>query len=118
VRSRVIIGALSKRQQLCIKRLFMSRSDIDVVGPIADAVELLIAVRAINAEAVILPLSKDDGEPGLCSHLLSEFPGLVVLAISAGGERVFLFDQAIAKTEILDHGKTIMNLISPGKSPS
>ena len=109
---KVIIGALSERQQLQIKRLFTSRSDINVIGPISDAVELLMAVREMQAEAVILPLSKNESEPGLCSHLLAEFPGLVVLAISASGERVFLFDQAISRTEILDYGQTIVNLIS------
>ena len=116
VASRVIIGALSKRQQLRIKRLFMARPDIDLVGPIADAVELLMAVREINADAVILPLSKDGGEPGLCSHLLAEFPGLLVLAISANAQHVFLFDQAISKTQILDQGRAIMNLIGLEKA--
>jgi hypothetical protein len=111
VASRVIIGALSKRQQLRIKQLFMARSDINLVGPISDAVELLMAVREVNAAAVILPLDKSGGEPGLCSHLLAEFPGLLVLAISTRGEHFFLFDQAISRTELLDPGRALVSLI-------
>src|SRR5438128_41022 len=101
-KSRVLIGALSRLEQLRVKRLLESQPDIDVIGPIADAIELLLAVREIDADAVILPLQDDGEEPGLCSHLLAEYPGLLVLAVSAGGRHLVVFHHAISKRDLAD----------------
>jgi hypothetical protein len=115
-KSRVVIGALSRCQLLRVETILKSQPDMEIVGPVGDAVELLIAVRETDADAVILPLDKGGEEPGLCSHLLAEFPGLMVLAISASGQHIFLFDQAISRTELVDDGKAMVNMIRLAKA--
>jgi hypothetical protein len=52
-------------------------------------IELLLAVQELDPHVVVLPLLENDSEPGICSHLLEEFNGLVVMAISPSKIRRF-----------------------------
>jgi hypothetical protein len=59
---------------------------IDVVGSPLDNFALLLAVKERDADVVFL-MSSDAGDPlkapGICSHLLSEFPHIKIVIVSA-----------------------------------
>jgi len=74
------------------------QADMEIVGETLDAFGLLIAVREKKADAVVLPA--DSEIPGLCSHLLAEYPSLVVLALSTGGKKAVLEQLCPACREI------------------
>jgi DNA-binding NarL/FixJ family response regulator len=75
-----------------------NQADMEIVGETLDAIGLLIAVREKKADAVIL--AADSDIPGLCSHLLAEYPSLVVLALSTGGGKAVLEQLCPACREI------------------
>jgi len=72
-----------------------------VVGEALDPLEVLLAVRRTEADVVVttLPSSR---EPGISSHLLAEYPQLVVVALDPEGHRAILYRQVLVK-ETLDN---------------
>jgi len=72
-----------------MREMVQRQEDMEVVGEILDPVGLLVAVRDLEADAVILTL-KDYEEPGLCSHLVTEYPNLIILSLAADGKTAFL----------------------------
>ena len=98
-RSRVVVGAVNS-QQLDVIRRVSAEPDIEVIGPINDMVKLLIAVREMVADVVIISLDEDNAEPGLCSHVLSEYPRVLMLGLSQTSSRIFELTAHISKQEI------------------
>ena len=63
----------------------LREAGIDVIGSPPDSLALLLAIKERRAEVVILsaPNSGDPVEtPGICSHLLNEFPQLKIVMVS------------------------------------
>src|SRR6185503_16504821 len=58
---------------------------IDVVGSPADSLALLLAIKDRRTDVVFLTAPDADGvakTPGICSHLLNEFPQLKIVMVS------------------------------------
>ena len=61
---------------------------IDVVGSAPDSIALLLAIKEKRAEVVFLMGSDPEHpakEPGICSHLLNEFPQLKIVMVLTDG---------------------------------
>lgn len=72
---------------------------MDVVGEALDPLEVLLAVRRTEADVVVTSLP-DSGQPGISSHLLAEYPHLVVLALAPAGDRAMLYRQVVVEQAI------------------
>jgi hypothetical protein len=116
-KSRVVIGAVNVQQQYETILRLKSQPDIEIIGPISDALELLMTVGETNADAVILPLEEDGGDPGLCSHLMAEYPGVLLFAISATGQQMFQFEISLSKRELVDGDDAALNAIRLATAP-
>lgn len=73
-----------------------------VVGEITDPVEILIMTGEREAEVVVMDSLNGETDPGICSHLLSEFPDLLILALSPGLEQAIIYRQSISKELLLN----------------
>ena len=82
--------------------LLQQQSDIEVVGTILDPVELLVAVGDTQAEVVVVTLPDSGEMPGICSHLLHEYPQLLILALSSARTRACIYRQAITVEPLAD----------------
>lgn len=80
-------------------RAVVRQGDMEVVGEVFEPVELLVAVRRCEADAVVLSGAGSE-EPGVVSHLLSEYRHLVVLVLSPGREGADLFRPAVVREHI------------------
>ena len=63
----------------------LREAGINVVGSPADSLALLLAIKERRADVVILSAPDSDGQsgaPGICSHLLTEFPQLKIVMVS------------------------------------
>jgi len=60
----------------------LSAAGMEVVGNFSDPFTLLCSIERLDPEVVFLWTSDAFREPGICSHLLGEFPKLVVVSIS------------------------------------
>lgn len=92
VRPRLLLDAIRER--------FRSESDVTVVGEVRDEIDLLLAVRATNANLVVHTWN-DENMPAIYTHLFQEFPGLTAIGLTPG-ERVFLCEQRIVQTPLVD----------------
>ena len=66
----------------------LREAGIDVVGSPPDSLSLLLSIKQSRADVVFLS-GTDAGsrskEPGICSHLLNEFPQLKIVMVSTDG---------------------------------
>ena len=82
--------------------LLQQQSDIEVVGTIVDPVELLVAVADTQADVVVVALPDSGEMPGICSHLLHEYPQLLILALSSARTKACVYRQAITVEPLAD----------------
>jgi DNA-binding NarL/FixJ family response regulator len=75
-----------------IRKVVESQPDMEIVGDSRGPMRILQDVGRTKADAVILAQgdSVDAEEPGLCSHLLSVYPDLVILGVSSNLRTAFL----------------------------
>jgi len=82
-----------------LKDLICRQTDMEVVGEALDPLEVLYAVRKTEADVVVTTLPKS-GEPGISSHLLAEYPQLLVLALAPDGSDATLYRQVLVKESV------------------
>ena len=91
-----------------VRKMIEAQPDMEVVGEVLEPVDLHVAVRDTQADAVILDL-EDSEEPGLTSHLLAAYPDLTILGLAANGKTAFVRPR---RQEILDPtGAKIVNAL-------
>jgi DNA-binding transcriptional LysR family regulator len=98
-RIRVLLAV--QPQVLCdlLAGLIQREPDIEVVGCVADPVDMLVAVRQSEADVVVTV--SDDGElSGWHTLLFGEYPGLLVVTISADARCARVFRQEICSTPV------------------
>ena len=71
-----------------------------VVGEAFDPVDLLVTVDESDADVVIMGHPDADQMPGICTHLLAEFPILLIMIISTIDQRAFLYERKITQEEV------------------
>jgi DNA-binding NarL/FixJ family response regulator len=83
-----------------IRYMVARQPDMEVMGEVLDPIELLSAVKATNADVVIVTPLPANGEPHICTQLLAAYPQLKIVTQSAQGEAVFLYQSGSAKQHI------------------
>ena len=71
-----------------------------VVGEAFDPIDLLLTVNETEADVVIMGHPDADSMPGICTHLLTEYPILLILIISTIDQRAFLYERKITQEEV------------------
>ncbi|MGQ0570739.1 MAG: hypothetical protein ACT4P5_14625 [Armatimonadota bacterium] len=69
----------------------LEQPDIEIVGELDDPFGLLLEAGRAQADVVILGLH-DAEFPGVCTHLLTEYPHIKILGITKDGRRAFLYE--------------------------
>ena len=90
-RIRVLLATLPPLVSGLLTHLIQGQTDMEVVDAVSQPVQLLLAVKDTRAQVVIVPLPGSGEIPGICSHLLAEFPDLLILALSITGEAGFIY---------------------------
>ena len=72
----------------------------DVIGEAFDPIDLLLTVNETDADVVIMGHPQADSMPGICTHLLAEFPILLILIVSTIDQRAFLYERKITQEEV------------------
>ena len=90
-RIRVLLATLPPLVSGLLTHLIQGQTDMEVVDAVSEPVQLLLAVKDTRAQVVIVPLPGSGEIPGICSHLLAEFPDLLILALSLSGDSGFIY---------------------------
>lgn len=80
-KTRIVLALTSRLLRDCLCSLLAEEPDMEVVGSEADPVDVLITTGRTRAHVVILscPLLADG--PGICTHLLAEYPDVQIIGI-------------------------------------
>ena len=117
-RPRVLFGTTSSPAYLKSMHDVATHLDIEIVGAGGGLVDLLLKVTDLNVDAIILPVEELDMEPGACSHLLLEFPNLIIVTVTLDTEGANLYRSSICKTTLNDGScDTILKAIIAASDP-
>jgi DNA-binding NarL/FixJ family response regulator len=99
---KVLLANRPETLRTSLATLLQQQSDIEVVGTILDPIELLVAVEDTQADVVVVTLPDSGDMPGICSHLLYEYPQLLILALSSARTKACVYRQTIAVELLAD----------------
>lgn len=93
-----------------LKELSHEDPQLQIVGEADEPVDVLLKTGKAKADVVVLPQTIHGGEPGICSHLLLEYPNLVVVLVpSEVGPN--LLCRMVLYREISDASKEALRLM-------
>jgi DNA-binding NarL/FixJ family response regulator len=83
-----------------LEGLIRRQGNMELVGEAFDPVNLLLRVKDTQADVVIMGHEQPARIPGICTHLLAEYPDLLVLTIPAQSKHAFLYQRKISGDEV------------------
>ena len=89
-RIRILLGEIPQELGDNFKQAVAAQPDMELVGEVRNGVDLLLAAGHFHADVVVLGI-RDSELPGICSHLLDEYPHINVLAVGTNGQQAFLY---------------------------
>jgi len=78
---RILLGSVSREWKRKIIEVVGSDHNLEIVGDVADPLDLLVQARERKTDVIVLSQLPDGGEPGICSHLLLEHPNMVLVLL-------------------------------------
>ena len=83
-----------------LKGLIGCQGNMELVGEAFDPINLLLTVKDTQADVVIMGHKQPVSIPGICTHLLAEYPDILVLTLPSQSDRAFLYIRKISRDEI------------------
>ena len=76
--------------------------DLEIVGEVIDPIDTLLEIESTQADVVAIDLPRSGKDPGLCSHILAEYPEVKVVAVSSGGETSIVYEIGVTRRYLRD----------------
>lgn len=105
---RILLGTIGAEWQRTLLDLAQADSDLEIVGMAASAMDLLLQVEELKADVVVLSQLMGGEEPGICSHLLLEYPDVAVLLLPGNPRCNTLWRMLLRKESWRDAPKEIL----------
>ena len=80
--TRILLAELSPALRQALVPFLAGQVDVELVGDVSGAIEILLAVGETRAEVVVLGMPGVE-LPGIAGQLLDEYPQLEVLAVAS-----------------------------------
>ena len=97
---RIMLASRPKMVSDIIKNMINHQPDMEVIGEVVDPIELLRFSSQALIDVVIVSPIKGNGEPKICSHLLTEHPPLKIVTLSEKGEAAYLYQSDLPRVSI------------------
>lgn len=97
---RVILGNAPDSVRQGVRAALHEQPDIDIVAEILDPIGILMAPREIEVEVVVVESAEGD-ELGLSSHLLAEYPDLIVISALRSGDQLCI-EQRLPRRDLIE----------------
>jgi len=88
---RVLLADMPSMLRERFKQVIANQPDMQAVGDVTTSFELLLATGKTRADVVILGV-QGAALPGICSHLLNEYPHVKILGVNADTGTAFLWE--------------------------
>src|SRR5215467_1628586 len=73
---RILLGAIATEWRRMLLDLARDDGDLEIVGTAEHAMDVLLQAEELKVNVVVLSQLPDGHEPGVCSHLMLEFPNV------------------------------------------
>jgi len=93
---KVLLALDSPDRRELVRKLIEQEPGVELVGEVADPIDLLVEVKRQQADLVVQEWPGEE-IPGICSHLLIEYPDLLLIGIPRDSAHVFLCRQTVSK---------------------
>lgn len=107
--TRILLGAIGEGWKRTLLELVQADSDLEIVGTVEDAIDLLLQAEQLKADVVVLAQLPGGGEPGICSHLMLEYPNVAVLLLPDNAEGEVLWRMVLRKESWKDVSKEVLH---------
>lgn len=97
---KVLMANQPESARTFLEKLLIEQEDVRVVEAVLEPIELLIAVEDSQADIVVVTLPESGNIPGICSHLLYQYPELLILALSSDCQQLRMYRLVIEETQI------------------
>lgn len=87
--TRILLAELSPALRQALVPVLANQVDVELVGDVSGAIEILLAVGETRADVVVLGMPGIE-LPGIAGQLLDEYPQLKVLAVNLNRQRALL----------------------------
>jgi hypothetical protein len=94
---RILLALDSRELRELLRDLIEREPGFELVGEVADPIDLLLQVKQTAADGVVQEWLESEETPGIVSHLLAEYPDLLLIGIPPCGDHAFLCQQTITK---------------------
>lgn len=88
---KVLLAIRPRMLSAVVRHIVERQPDMAVVSEASDPIELGAAIRATEAEVVILTPAEADREPEVCRHVWAQSPHLKILTLSATGDTALVY---------------------------
>jgi DNA-binding NarL/FixJ family response regulator len=88
-----------------IRKIVERQPDLEVVKEGSDASALRFAIKATEAQVIILTLTDSEEDSGICLDLLAEYPRLKIIALSPLDDTAFLYESGSRLKRINEVGE-------------
>ena len=102
LRVRILLACPDLRGIGFWKAMLGDDPDLEIVGEVIHPIDILLELGSTQAEVVVIDLPASEEDPGLCSHLLAEYPAVKVVAVSSGGETSIVYETGVIRRYLPD----------------
>ncbi len=102
--TRVLLALESHILREILANLLAREGDIEVVGQVDDPIGLLVAVEETQADVVLHTFHDSPELPGIVTHLLAEFPNVLVIGLSPDASEAFACRQTVSVKPLVGVG--------------
>ena len=99
-KTRVVLALDSPMLGELLRNLIQREAGVEVVDEVDDPVDLLLGVDLSRVDVVIHSWPESHEMPGICTHLLGEYPDLLLIGIPPSADCAYACRQAIATTTL------------------
>jgi|SRR5271165_5552658 len=107
---KILLGDVPTEWRSILSELAEEDDEIQIIGEALDPVDILVKVKNLKVNVVVLSQTPEGGEPGICSHILLEYPNLpLILVPLAGGPNVLC--RLMQKRDTREASKEALDLL-------
>ncbi len=94
-KTRIVLALDSPMLRELLGNLIQREDDVEVIAEVDDPVDLLFGVDLSEVDVVIHAWPESHEMPGICTHLLGEYPDLLVIGIPPDAQCAYACRQEI-----------------------
>ena len=87
---RVLVANRPRLMREAVRTALSRHSDIEVVGEIEDPLEILPAIKRVQADCLIIA-QEAFGRPAICDDVFAEYPDMKILAVAPENDDSVLY---------------------------